>query len=58
MEEQARRRERGRGRNRRKVKGETYFDYSLKELGGYYCKDCGQTRKKEMETGQSEMIVA
>lgn len=36
----------------------TYFDYSLKELGGYYCKDCGQTRKKEMETGQSEMIVA
>jgi hypothetical protein len=36
----------------------TYFDYSLKELGGYYCKDCGQARKKEMETGQSEMIVA
>ena len=36
----------------------TYFDYSLKELGGYYCKDCGQARKKEMETGQSEMVVA
>lgn len=36
----------------------TYFDYSLKELGGYYCKGCGQARKKEMETGQSEMIVA
>ena len=36
----------------------TYFDYSLKELGGYYCKDCGQARKKEMETGQSELIVA
>lgn len=36
----------------------TYFDYSLKELGNYYCKDCGQARKKEMETGQSQMIVA
>ena len=35
----------------------TYYDYSLKNLGDYYCKDCGQARKKEIETGQSEMIV-
>lgn len=35
----------------------TYFDYSLKELGGYYCKECGQARKKELETGQKEINV-
>lgn len=35
----------------------TYFDYSLKELGGYYCKECGQARKKELETGQKEICV-
>lgn len=35
----------------------TYFDYSLKELGDYYCKECGQARKKEIETGQKEMVV-
>lgn len=42
----------------RPIGNTTYFDYSLKELGGYYCKDCGQARKKEMETGQSELVVA
>lgn len=36
----------------------TYFDYSLKELGNYYCKECGQAKSKELKTGQSEMIVA
>ena len=30
----------------RPLSNTTYFDYSLKELGGDYCKDCGQARKK------------
>ena len=36
----------------------TYFDYSLKELGNYYCKECGQAKSKELKTGQSEIVVA
>ena len=36
----------------------TYFDYSLKELGDYYCKECGLARKNELKTGQSEISVA
>ena len=36
----------------------TYFDYSLKNLGDYYCKECGQAKSKELKTGQSELVVA
>lgn len=41
----------------RPVGNTTYYDYSLKNLGGYYCKECGQAKKRELETGQKEIVA-